>query len=112
MNLAPLLLVIAVFGLMWVLILRPQQQRVRHHEALIASLAVGDEVITTGGIFGTIVELGDDVVVMEVADGVHLRVARPAVGQRLSSEQVRRAADDVRPPTRDDLSPPTQDSNP
>lgn len=101
MNLAPLLLVIVVFGLMWVLILRPQQQRVRQHQAVVATLAVGDEIITTGGLFGTIAELGHDVVVMEVADGVRLRVARPAVGQRLSMEEVRRAADDLHPPNQD-----------
>lgn len=112
MNLAPLLLVIVVFGLMWVLILRPQQQRVRQHQALVAALVVGDEVITTGGIFGTIVELGDDLVVMEVADGVLLRVARPAIGQRLSPEEVLRVENDVRRPTEDELPPPTQDSSP
>lgn len=83
MNLAPLLLMVGIFALMWALVLRPQQQRVRQHRALVESLRPGDEVITTGGLLGTLVEVDAEVVVLEAAEGVRLRVARAAVGQRL-----------------------------
>lgn len=97
MNFAPLILVIAVFGLMWLLILRPQQHRVRQHEALVASLGVGDRVISTGGLLGTIRGLDDDVVILEIADGVQIRLARAAVGQRLSEEEWQRVETDAAP---------------
>lgn len=80
MNIAPLLLIIIVFGLMWLLVIRPQQQRVRAHAELVAALNVGDEVITTGGIYGTLVGVDKDVVVVDVGNTVKLRVARGAIG--------------------------------
>jgi hypothetical protein len=46
---------------------------------------VGDEVVTSAGIYGTIVGLDDEIVTLEVAEGVRLRIARPAIGQRLNA---------------------------
>lgn len=63
-----------------VLLMRQQQRRLRQHQALLASLEVGDDVVTTSGIFGTISSLGDDTVQLEVAPGLALKVAKRAVG--------------------------------
>ena len=63
-----------------VLLMRQQQRRLRQHQALIASLAVGDEVVTTSGIFGTITSLGDDTAQLEIAAGVAVKVAKRAIG--------------------------------
>lgn len=63
------------------LIVLPQRRRVAAHRAFVASLAVGDEVITNGGIFGTIVGLEPDRVELEVASGVVLTVAKQALAQ-------------------------------
>jgi preprotein translocase subunit YajC len=63
------------------LIVRPQRRQVAAHRALIASLGVGDEVITAGGVYGTIRALRDDVLELEVADGVVIRVARAAIAR-------------------------------
>jgi len=63
-----------------VLLMRQQQRRLRQHQALIASLEVGDEVVTTSGIFGTITSLGDDTAQLEVAPGVAVKVAKRAIG--------------------------------
>jgi preprotein translocase subunit YajC len=60
--------------------MRQQQRRLRQHQVLIASLEVGDEVVTTSGIFGTITALGDDTAQLEVAPGVALKVAKRAIG--------------------------------
>lgn len=76
----PLLLVAAL----WLLMIRPQQQRVKRQREMLASLAVGDEIVTVGGILGRIVALDDTHASVEVATGVTVRMIRGAVGQRLT----------------------------
>lgn len=64
-----------------VLLMRQQQRRLRQHQTLIGSLEVGDEVVTTSGIFGTITSLDDDdTAQLEVAPGLALKVAKRAIG--------------------------------
>jgi preprotein translocase subunit YajC len=63
------------------LIVRPQRRRVTLHRAFIATLDVGDEVITNGGIFGTIVGLEADRVDLQIASGVVITVAKQALAQ-------------------------------
>ena len=65
----------------FLLIVLPQRRRTSAHRALLAALQVGDEVITIGGILGTIRELDDEKIRLEVADGVVLTVARNAIAQ-------------------------------
>lgn len=65
----------------FLLIVLPQRRRTHAHRALLAALQVGDEVITIGGILGTIRELDDEKIRLEVADGVVLTVARNAIAQ-------------------------------
>jgi preprotein translocase subunit YajC len=74
---------ILTFGLMWVLLIRPQQRRVREHQAVVASLVEGDEVISTGGLIGTIEEINEDVLSVEVAPGVQIKMLRSAVQTRI-----------------------------
>jgi preprotein translocase subunit YajC len=81
-----LLPLIITFGLMWALLIRPQQRRVRLHQELVASLMPGDEVITTGGIVGTIDSVVDDIVTLEVAPDTAIRVLRTAVQSRISPD--------------------------
>lgn len=74
------LLILAVtFGLMWVLFLLPQQRRVKAHQALVATLQEGDDVVLTAGIYGRITDLGPEDMLVEVAPSVEIRVARMAV---------------------------------
>jgi preprotein translocase subunit YajC len=81
------LIVLAVtLGLTWVLFILPQQRRIKEHKATVASLQVGDEVMTTAGLFGTVVALDDEIVTLEVAPGTALRFARGAIGQRVDDD--------------------------
>lgn len=80
---APLLISL---GLMWLLLIRPQQRRVRSHQAVLAALDVGDQVITAGGIHGTVVAVEENLLRIEVAPGVVLRLLKGAVSQRVSSD--------------------------
>lgn len=76
------------------LIVRPQRRQMAAHRALVASLKVGDEVVTSGGIYGTILGLDDGTLDLEVASGVVLRVARGAIAQRVGPvDEVDEAAD-------------------
>jgi len=75
---------IALFSLlMWVVFIIPQQRRQRAHLALVSALEVGAEVMTTAGVYGTIAELDDDTVHLEVAPGIVIRIARQAILRRV-----------------------------
>jgi preprotein translocase subunit YajC len=80
------------------LIVRPQRRQMAAHRALVASLQVGDEVVTSGGIYGTIRGLDDGTVDLEVSPGIVLRVARGAIGQRVEPDVEN---DEIAPPDDD-----------
>ena len=84
MNLVILVLLVLVF--MWFVIVRPQRRRQAEQEDLFATLRVGDEIVTAGGVYGTIRALRDDVVEVEIAPGTTVRVARRAVAGRIEPE--------------------------
>lgn len=71
---------------MYLLVIRPQQRRVRDHASFVSSLRYGDDVVTAGGIFGTITSLSDDTVSLEVAPGVSLKVLRSSVTRTVGDE--------------------------
>lgn len=81
-----LLFPLILLAAMWLLLLRPQQQRAKRHRALLATLAVGDEVVTAGGILGRVVALTDDRVELEVAPGTTLGVVRQAISQKVARQ--------------------------
>ena len=91
-SLVPLVL---VFLFMWFLLIRPQQQRVRAQRSMLQALAVGDEVVTAGGICGRIVAMDDEQVTLQVDDGVQIRFVRPAIRQRVSPEIEAQGADPI-----------------
>ncbi len=68
------------------LIVRPQRRQLAARRALIAAVEVGDEVITAGGIYGTVREIEADVLKIEVAEGVVLTLAREAIARRRDDE--------------------------
>jgi preprotein translocase subunit YajC len=80
----PLLALLVTFGLMWALLILPQQRRMRQHQQVVASLEVGDEIVTAGGLYGTITSVDDETLAVEVAPGIVLRVLRSAVSQRIA----------------------------
>ena len=71
---------IGIALLFWLLLIRPQAKRQRELRGMQDSLTVGNEVILTSGIYGTVREVVDDDLRVEVADGVVIRVARGAIG--------------------------------
>jgi preprotein translocase subunit YajC len=79
----PLILIFAVF---YFILIRPQQKRQKEQRQLLQNLKKGDKVITTGGLQGTIVNLSDTVVTVEIADKVKVKVGRSYVAGLIKSE--------------------------
>jgi preprotein translocase subunit YajC len=67
--------------LLWLLLVRPQARRQRELVRMQSTLEVGDEIVLTSGVYGTVRSLDEAVASVEIADGVTIRVARGAVGQ-------------------------------
>jgi preprotein translocase subunit YajC len=76
-----------LFGAMYFLMIRPQQRRRRQMDQMQSSIGVGDEVVTMGGLYGTVRALDDTTVVLEVAPGVTNRYARAAIGQVITQKR-------------------------
>jgi preprotein translocase subunit YajC len=92
-QLGSLLPLVLLLGVMYFVLIRPQQQRVKAQRALITSLSIGDEVATIGGILGRIVTIDDETATVETTPGTILRVRRTAVAARTGLT----AAPDVAP---------------
>ncbi len=80
---AELIPFVLLLGLMWFLLIRPQQARLRKQRELVSSIEVGQLVLTAGGLIGTVRVLTDDELHLEVSPGVEVRMVRAAVTRRL-----------------------------
>ncbi|MEM9724673.1 MAG: preprotein translocase subunit YajC [Pseudomonadota bacterium] len=87
-----------IFVIMYFLIIRPQQRRVKEHQEMIAALRRGDEVVTAGGVVAKITKVkeGEDEVEGEIADGVRVRIVKATIGAVLSKT----APADATPPAK------------
>ena len=81
----PLIWMIVMLGAFYALLVRPQRRNMAAHQALMADLHEGDEVMTMGGIFGRIQRLGDEIIDLEVAPGTSFRVARSAISRKVEN---------------------------
>lgn len=89
-----LILPIIFAAVIYFLFIRPQQRQAKQHAALVGGLEVGDEILTSAGIYGTITDLDDDTMRLEVSDGVELTMARRAVAEvAIDDEDVSDPAD-------------------
>jgi preprotein translocase subunit YajC len=84
--LVPLVLMFLVF---YFLLIRPQQKKQRKHQDMLKGLKVGDKVITSGGLIGTIVEGGDPFLKLEIADKVKVEIGRGFISGRLATQGVK-----------------------
>jgi len=79
MELSPLIFFAALAAVFWFLLVRPQRQRQAKHRSMVADLSPGDEVITAGGVFAKVRTIADDHLVVEIAPGTEVRLAKDAV---------------------------------
>jgi preprotein translocase subunit YajC len=81
MGIFPWLMIFVIF---YVLMIRPQQRRVKEHQTAIAAIKRGDEVVTGGGIRGKVTKVSEDEAEVEVAQGVRVRVVKSTISQVLT----------------------------
>jgi preprotein translocase subunit YajC len=86
--LATLILLAAMFVLLWAFLIRPQRRKQQEQQQLLASVEPGDEILTVGGIDGTVTAIDDeDDLIVEIAEGIQVRIARRAVGGVVKPEE-------------------------
>ena len=79
--------VLVLLALMWFLIIRPQRRRQQEAQRLLAQIGVGKEIVTAGGLYGTVTAIEGDEVRVEVAEGVEVRIAKRAVAGVVSEDE-------------------------
>jgi preprotein translocase subunit YajC len=97
MSFLPLVLIFVVF---YFLLIRPQQKKLKEHKGMLEALRRGDRVVTGGGIIGTIVKINaDDELVVEIAEGVRVRVLRSTINLVLAKTEPAKGGRTVTTPT-------------
>lgn len=82
-----LIIMVLMLGVMYVLMIRPQRQRQAQQQSMIDGADVGDDVLTTGGIYGTITQAEDDDIVVEIAKGITVHMTRRGIAAVLPPEE-------------------------
>ena len=75
-GIAPILMMVVFIAIFYFLLIRPQQKKAKEHQAMVTKLSTGDEVVTSGGILGKIVEVGESFVTLEIAPNVQIKVQK------------------------------------
>ena len=83
MNLPPELFLVAMFVLLYFLLIRPQQKRAKDHKKLLKALKKGDEVVTNGGVVGKVNSVDESFATLEIAEGVVVKVQKQGINQKM-----------------------------
>lgn len=87
-----LVFMIAIFfAIMYFMIIRPQQKKAKEHGSMLDSLSKGDEVVTSGGILGKVVNIGENFVELKISDSSNIKVQRHAIGSVLPKGSMKSA---------------------
>lgn len=78
---ASIIYIVALFAILYFLMIRPQQKRQKQHAAMVKALNIGDGIVTVGGLLGSIVKIKDTTIVVRVADKVHIEILKNAIAQ-------------------------------
>jgi preprotein translocase subunit YajC len=90
----PIFFMILIFGVMYMLLIRPQAKKQKQHQEMLKNLKKGDKVITSGGLYGIIVKVTEKDVILEVADKVNMRFTLGAIGSVREKEEQKEAEAD------------------
>ena len=82
-----LIIIVAIFAVMWLFVIRPQKRRQVAQKSLLENVSEGDEILTAGGLYGTVRSIEGDEVILEVAPGTNVRLARRAVAAILTEDE-------------------------
>ncbi|HTF92740.1 MAG TPA: preprotein translocase subunit YajC [Verrucomicrobiae bacterium] len=78
---------ILIFVIMYFMVIRPQQKKGKEHQEMLKKLKKNDEVMTSGGIYGKVVDLKETIVTLEIAPNVRIRVHRPQISEVTTAEK-------------------------
>jgi len=81
------LYIVGLFAILYFLMIRPQQQRQKKHQEMVRNIKPDERVVTIGGIYGTIVKIKDNSVIIKVADNVRIEFLKTAISQVISKEE-------------------------
>ncbi len=86
---AQFLPLILIFGIMYFLLIRPQQKKMKQHQAMVEAVRRGDQVVTQGGLIGKVAKVkeGENEIEVELADGVKVRVVKSTIAQVLNKTE-------------------------
>ncbi len=82
-----IIVLVGIFAIFYLFLIRPQQKKIRSQMELVEKLRVGDEVVTSAGIYGIVTELEDDTLLIEISEGVEIRIAKNAVVRNLTASE-------------------------
>lgn len=85
-GLSSLIFLVLLVGIFYFMLIRPQKRRVAQHKSLIDSIGIGDEVVTIGGLFGTVHSVGDEEIELIVGSGTQLRFVKSAIARRITED--------------------------
>ena len=92
-GIASFIPIILIFAIMYFLMIRPQQKKIKEHAAMVAALRRGDQVVTQGGLIGKVTKVKEDnEIEVEIAQGIKVRVVKNTVAQVLSKTEPAEAA--------------------
>jgi len=78
-----IIMIVMFFAIMYFMIIRPQQKRAKDHQKLITSLSKGDEVVTSGGMLGKILKVGENSIQVEISEGVAIKLQKNSISSVL-----------------------------
>jgi preprotein translocase subunit YajC len=103
LNSGFLIILVLGFAAMWLLFIRPQKRRQQAQRDMLDQLEPGDEILTAGGFYGTIRDVGDDEVTVELAPGMNVRMARRAVAAVIPPDAPEDEEEDEEPEGEEEL---------
>ena len=83
------MLMLVIFGVFYLIVLRPMRKKQRDTETMLSSLKNGDRIVTSGGLYGTVVGVSDDLVQLRIAEHVKIQLAKSAVAQLVEESSKR-----------------------
>jgi preprotein translocase subunit YajC len=91
------LVILLGVGALWLIVIRPQRRKQKLQRSMQTELAIGDEIITAGGVYGTVTQIDDDDVHVEIAPNVEVRLARRAIAAHFTEHEPEAADASVEP---------------
>jgi preprotein translocase subunit YajC len=85
-NYIPMLMMVLVFVAMWFLIIAPQRKKMKEHDKMVSALKPGDEIVTSGGLYGTIQQVQGDRLVIKISDNVRVELAKGFISAKVTPE--------------------------